>query len=1240
MDPALRNALRQAVLEARQLLEKAVAERLEGRFDIQERAGRLVADPQARLPHLDDAERALRADILQHFADLNKDGIAPLAAYRQLVREAAFTWLNRFVAFKMLEARKLIRETIARWDDSNGYKHWLAEHNDDYALHQRGGEDRDAAYHRFLLHRCGELAREIRVLFDPDSLPSRLAPPPRILKQLADRLHQPDLADAWKPGHEETLGWVYQFFVEAEKDAVFDRLFKHKQKISPEDLPAATQVFTPNWMVRFLVHNTLGRLWLELHPDSRLAEFSTDEHRFKLTYLVPSAIRVDPCSSAALRSVKDIRLLDPACGTMHFGLVAFDLFVEMYREEMERAGQPGWPSRPPVEHTDDIPAAILAHNLHGIDLDLRAVQIAALALYLKAKTLSPKKPLAESRLACANVHMLDGDRLGAFLKQAGLEKRPIYSRILHALREELQNSEHLGSLTPLEQRIHALVEAERQRYEKEGRQPDLFGWSREQFDTEAGRREFWDMLETQIAQALDAFARDQAEQGVNQTFFAGETVKGLRLLELLAQRYDVVVTNPPYMSARNMNGTLKNLVAQHYPEGKGDLYAAFLQRCCQLLGPSGRMGLVSQQSFMFISSYEKLRDFLTQRCFNEVMAHVGPRAFEEIAGEKVNTTLIVLKRCEDPRQRREAVGTYFRLVKEPDADSKRRRFEQALPSLRSRESDRAGQGPPVADAPGSPDPCVFRYRQADFDAIPGSPWVYWITPGLRRLFETLPKLGDVAQPRQGLATADNFRFLRFWWEVGQERIAFGCKNAAEAQKSRKRWFPYMKGGAFRRWYGNQEYVVNWENDGKEMKEFEAAVIRNPDYYFRRGVTWTALSAKGLSCRIMPEGFIIGHKGPAVYSDQPRNLLSLLAILNSTLSQALLQITSPTIMFEVGQLAMLPIPQRSSARLEKLVEEAIELAQQDSREDETTWDFVAPPPWPDGVERVAERHRQLAEIERQIDEEVYRLYGIADADRAAIEAELAEGSTLAEDEADPAEPAKTVTAWTGETLAQAWLSWAVGQVFAQEPFVEAGKPLAEAVLKHLEARHGDHAAEAIVAAACGPGPVLEHLADDLREPFFQRHLKQYRKRPIYWLLQSAKKIFGVWLFARTYHKDTLFQVLLKVVEPRMRLEESRLDALRSQKAAAGNSGREAKRLGKEIDKQEELLGELRDFAAKLRQVANLHLDPDPNDGVALNIAPLWELVPFKEAKTFWEELHQGKYEWSSIGQQLRKKGRVK
>jgi len=334
----------------------------------------------------------------------------------------------------------------------------------------------------------------------------------------------------------------------------------------------------------------------------------------------------------------------------------------------------------------------------------------------------------------------------------------------------------------------------------------------------------------------------------------------------------------------------------------------------------------------------------------------------------------------------------------------------------------------------------------------------------------------------------------------------------------------------------------------------------------------------------------------------------------------------------------------------LVEQAIALAKQDSAEDETTWDFVAPPPWPDGLEQVAQRHAQLAEIERQIDEEVYRLYGISDQDRAAIETELAESTPVTEDDDPPAvhvsgtesleneeAPTNIPTDRTG--LAHAWISFAVMKVFEQGAFWTRHK-LAEQALNQLETRLGETAAAEVVTTACGSGSLSEQLTDDLGERFFKRHLQQYRKRPIYWLLQSPKKNFAIWLHARQYDRDTLFKVLLNAVEPEIRLQTSRLDSLRTQKNTAGTSGREAKRLAKEIEKQEGVLSDLRDFEERLRRAANLHLDPDINDGVALNIAPLWELVPWKDAKKYWEELLAGKYEWSSISKQLREKGLVK
>jgi len=1262
MDQVIRNNLRGVVLECRSILENAIREELQGRFGIyvSGRGKSITIEDESRMGHLDQEELQVRKTLLEHLKLLGADGQTAAAALDQFVRETAFTWLNRFVAFKMLEARGLIRETVSRLEDSNGFKMWLAEpgneaHLADYEKgdlpqNGRGEGPRQRAYRNFLLAQCRKLSEEVRVLFDPDSLPSRFLPYPRVLKELRNLLNDPELAEAWQPGNEETVGWVYQGFNSEELEQAFRDVRVSKKKFESRDIPAVTQLFTPRWIVRFLVENTLGRLWLELHADSQLTS--------SLSYLVP--LPAADCPQATLKSVKEIAFLDPACGTMHFGLVAFELFAAMYREEIENAGKPGWPETPPVKSEEEIPAAIVAHNIHGIDIDLRAVQLSALTLYLKAKTLNPKARLSESRLACANVHMLDGDNLKDFVEKA--ELGPIYRRVLTALQARLKGSEQLGSLLRLEEEIRELITDERKRYEREGKTPDLFGWHKEVFETEAGQREFWEMLEVQIGQALDAFAREHAGSGAEQAFFAGETSKGLRLLELMAQRYDVVVTNPPYMSARKMNAKLKSLVAASYPAGKGDLYAAFIQRCLDFAGPKGRVGMLTMHSFMFISSYEKLRSLIREAAAIESMAHAGPALFDVGNPGTLQTAAYVFRREEDPENRQNAEGIYFRLVKELDSEAKRRRFEQAVANLRA----------------GKHDPIVYRYRQGDFDAIPGSPWVYWITPGLRRVFETFPKLGEIAQPRQGLATADNFRFLRYWWEPGLGRIGFGCNSAQDARNTGKRWFPYMKGGGFRRWYGNQAYVVNWERDGEELYGFRpTSVIRNPNYYFRRGVTWSDLTSGRFSARLSPGGFIFDVKGSSAF---PEDIPLVLSLLNSSFAHYMLNLLNPTVSFQVGDLARLPVPDVSSGTLRDLVDQAITLAKTDSEEDETTWDFIAPPNWPNGIRKVAQRHARLAEIERQINEEVYRLYGISEEDRRAIEAELSANNTAAENEdyedtanIDPEETEAAETFWSEEDLARAWISYAVGIVMGQfEPGKENGlgrgrfdaetaerlqalrdedgllvkdpghsDDLAAKVLAALEVIFCEAEAESLIRQGLGNnGQPLAMLRGYLAEKFFRENIQKYRKRPIYWYLRSAKGNYGLWLYYHRLDKDILFKALLNYVEPKIRLEEDRLNTLRGRKEAAGSSSREAKQLEKEIDRQEQLVSELYDFKDKLRKAADLHLTPDLNDGVVLNIAPLWELVPWKEAKKYWEALTEGKYEWSSIGKQLQKNGLVK
>ncbi len=727
MDSTTRDRLHTLVLRARPLLIGEARDLLEGVYGLG-KDGRFA--PAASLPAVQMLPEVgvTRVRLETFLADETAAGLTAGGAVEKLVKEVAFTHLNRLVAFKMLEGRKLVRGVIDRYHNSNAFAFYRADHPDEEARYQAGslpqnllGEGpRDIAYRHFLLAQCAEMAAQIRVLFDPDNLPSRLFPRPHALEALIGLLNDPGLSDGWKD--DETIGWVYQYFNEVEKAEVFAR-FSKGAKVRVDEIAAATQLFTPRWIVRALVQNTLGRLWVSMHPDSRLRDDLLD-------YLVPLTDETPP----SLRLARDITLLDPACGTMHFGLVAFDLFAAMYREEIERAGEPGWPETPSVADEANIAAAIVECNLFGIDIDLRAVQLSALTLLLKARSLNPKARLSDHNLACADVLLLDGRRLDAFLAESHLG--PIYERLVRALWARLKDANQLGSLLRLETDLEGLIAGERRKFEAEQERPHLPGFPADQFETEAGRQEFWDIIQAQIIQAFDAFARQHASEGQDERYFAGEATKGLRLLDVMLRRYDVVVANPPYMSSRNMSATMNDYFKKYYPTSKGDLYAAFIDRCVEFLALEGRVGMITQQSFMFISSYEALRAKLRGKVAIESMVHVGPHAFAEIGGEKVNTTAFILRSEIDAARRSHSIGTYFRLVKQPNAIAKQRIFERILVHLRNGQSDLI----------------AYHYRQDDFDSISGAPWVYWITPELRQLFITLPKLNDLAQPKMGMGT--------------------------------------------------------------------------------------------------------------------------------------------------------------------------------------------------------------------------------------------------------------------------------------------------------------------------------------------------------------------------------------------------------------------------------------------------------------------------------------------------------
>ncbi|MCI0601820.1 BREX-1 system adenine-specific DNA-methyltransferase PglX [bacterium] len=1214
--------IRELTLWARELLSREAEELLLQVYGLTTDGTFL---PKNQIPALARSEEALqtRSDLEKLFNDEQDAGFTAEQACSRLVKEVAFTHLNRLVALKMLEGRKLLPGTINKYHDSNAFKKYLGsgDHDQDLKLYEAGSTPvddlsegpRDKAYRHFLLSQYATLASEIRVLFDAGNLPSRLFPRPKILRQLIDELNREDLKEAWEPGNEETIGWVYQFFIAEEKDAAFDRVFKQKKKFQKDDIPAATQVFTPRWIVKFLVENSLGRLWLTMHPDSQLAN--------RMEYLVP--IPKTPAAKTEKR-VADVKVLDPATGTMHFGLVAFDLLAEMYREEIANAGRPGWPEHSSVEREGDIPAAIVGKNVHGIDIDLRAVQLSALTLYIRAKSLNRDCLIKDSNLASSDVAMFRGQHLEQALSGVKLPQQ-ISTKLMQDFCRAVDDGALMGSLVRLEEHFQGIAGPE-------------------------------------IKRVVDSYAEKKAS---DESFFLGETSKGLRLLQLLSQRYDVVFTNPPYMSSRNMNPEMVQFLKDEYPASKGDLYAAFIQRCGELLNEDGRMAMVTQQSFMFISSYEKFREWLLENFAIEAMTHHGPRAFPEVQGEKVNTTAFILRRESFPNDRENSIGVYFRLVKEPDAVAKQLAFENAIGRRKA----------------GEPDALVYEYRQRDFAAISGAPWVYWITEKLRNVFKTSLSLDQFAEPRQGLATADNFRFLKFWWEVKSSNIGFDCQDGEECERRVERWYPYNKGGVFKKWFGNQDYVINYGKNGHEIKAWAdplygnsgwSRIIKSTEFYFRRGVTWTDLTGGHFSARLSPGGFIFDVSGSSAF---PEDVYHVLGVMNSQFAQYALKLINPTVHVQVGDLARLPMPQHASSKLQSLSEQTVSIAKQGSEDDETTYDFIAPHDWVNGIEQIKARRGQLKEIEERIDEEVYRLYEIGEEDRKAIEAELAEPAASGEEESNGDEEEEKAEAeiLSKRELAFRWISYAVGITLGRfQPGIEGelgcgrfpvetakrlrelsdadglmvleeGHPddLAVRVPRILTEIYKDKEATAIIQTATGKAGALRgDLEKYLLGDFFKEHIRRYRKRPIYWLFQSPEKSYNVFAFYEKLTGDTL-SLLRGNRYLGGRINRATSDLQQAQQMEPKKTGKEKALLGRKISELAELLEDLKQFDKKLQEAANVEITgvdgkhkvvgwkPEFDDGVLLNAAPIHFLMPSwkPEPKKAWEELKAGEYDWA-------------
>lgn len=811
-------------------------------------------------------------------AELNKETAKQgsyTAAYQTVVDKVAYTWFNRLIAVRYMEVNDLLpsRTRVLSSADGRAEPQIVTSPFDavlDYTPAEqqqivtlRNDNKLDEVFRLLFLKQCAALGDCLPRLFEQvdDYMPLLLAlsftDKDGVVCHLVNDIPESDWQDAV-----QIVGWLYQYYNTEPKEQVFANL-KKNIKISKENIPAATQLFTPDWIVRYMVENSLGRLWSEGHPDFDKSEWKYYLDEAPQEPQVAQQLAELRKGYAALKP-EDIKCIDPCMGSGHILAYLFDVLMQIYRSA-------GYTDR-------DAAASIVEHNLYGLDIDDRAAQMAYFVVMMKGCHYDSRflrRHLNPHVYAIQESGELTTDALGRLGKQESTAR---------ALVDGFKNAKEYGSILQPKVTLAELDALQEQLREVDG-------------------------------------ASDMGS--LTDQLVAGQIVNALYPLieqaRMLVQKYDVVVTNPPYMGGSGMNARLSDYVKKYYPDSKSDLFAVFIERCAQMDKRGGYQAMITQHAWMFLSSFEKLRAKL-QLIDTVNMAHLGARGFDEIGGEVVQTTSFVMRSSHTKGYK----GTYCRLI---DGDSEKAKAEMFV----------SGENRYVAE-------------QDNFSKIPGSPVAYWVSDNALNAF-CGKLLSDYAIPRVGCQTSDNNRFLRMWHEIDIAKFKDNANTSVEAKLSKKKWFPYNKGGSYRRWYGNNELLINWENDGLEVKSFATKLykcstrtVKNVQFYFREEVTWSTLSSGLFSARYCKPGFLFDTKGSAVFFDDKAMIPYCIAYLNSCVTQNFLQVLSPTLDYSVGAVGRLPykFDRNYVDFIDEKVEQNISLSQSDWDSFETSWDFKRHP----------------------------------------------------------------------------------------------------------------------------------------------------------------------------------------------------------------------------------------------------------------------------------------------------------
>jgi Eco57I restriction-modification methylase len=1140
-------------------------------------------------------------------ARIAKDG------FEQTMEAMAYTWFNRLVAIRFMELHGYLDHgyRVLSHPDSKPTPEILehAEHIDlpglkkDRVIDLKLEGNKESELYRLLLTaQCNALHKAMPFLFeriDDETellLPDNLLHSDSLVRKLVDAIDEDD----WK--QVEVIGWLYQFYISEKKAEVIGKV------VASADIPAATQLFTPNWIVKYLVQNTLGRQWLATYPNSALR--SQMEFYIEPAEQTVEAVRQLKASTPESLNPESLTMFDPACGSCHILVEGYDLFKSIYLER-------GYRLR-------DIPALILQKNLFGLEIDDRAAQLGAFALMMKAR--------ADDR------RIFDGEvkpNIISFYESNGLDPTAITNALNAPIRKDGTQREYL--FEEIEEAETPLL-ARKSLEEKDSVSYDDVSSLLAAFQD---AKTFGSLI--QISSALSK-KLPQLENRLNYVLEHGDMVHAaaitikplLRQARLLSIQYDAVVTNPPYMGAKKgMNDLLKGYVAENFSHYKSDLFAAFAARLLGLVVPNCRMGLMTPFTWMFIQSYEHLRRLLLQD--NAITSLIQPEYHAFFESAYVPICTFVVRAGNLPFR-----GDYIRLTSFYGEDLQPKK---ALEAIRN------------------PD-CGWRYSCSadDLNRIPGIPLAYWVSDAFRAAFEKGQPLGEISSPRQGMATSDNDRFLRLWHEVDFSKIKFGAASNEAAIKSGLKWFPYNKGGPFRKWYGNNAYVVNWEGGGNEIIAFAASLygsatrtIKNISYYFQPCITWSALSSGGISLRKCDAGFIFDTKGQCLFCDEESDLIFFMALLNSNVSEKLMTVLSPTLDFNSGTIAKVPsLAIAGKNEIVKNVNEAVRIAELDWNMNETSWDFAQFPLIVEGGSGNTVEEAFLANC-RATEARIQRMLEIESANnRLFIDVYGLQR------EMKPDVPDGQITLYRSvrEEDVKRLLSYAIGCIMGRFSLSNPGLTYAGSgnhAFDHNQYRTfqadddgivpllifdwglPDDAANRIAEFIGTVWPAKEHLeknfkfiADSLGPTngeqardtirrylstgFYKHHLSTYKRRPIYWLFSSGKsRAFQCLVYLHRYNEKTLGRIRTEYVIPLRAKIASRIEQIEGEKLKASSTSHR-KKLQKEQDDLKKQLAELRTFEEKLKHFADQRISLDLDDGVKANYGKFGDLLAEVKAVT--------------------------